>query len=348
MNTLSPLFRFVLSAETDFIWFHSVCLQIANWAGVNNIEQLYFAFSIIEKCDKQMQAQGEVCFFLIRGRNPMLKVTIKSAHISDTVEILLPALPDLSTKPAIQHDLVLNDSTWKPEYRDLQHFNYALSHDLKNSLAKLKLALSLLEEEEVPSHLRYYIEIIHRSSVKLESTMLSLNKIIELGHNSAKVVQSICPAAVFEEVAEDFLDGIHELKKDFDDIDSITYIEVYLKSLYTNMLSNAVKYASPDRPLVFSVAARKEGNMVVLSFTDNGQGIDLETYNSKIFHPFTRFSNKAEGSGMGLYLVKSIVERNGGRVEVESELDKGTTFRFYLREYEPAPQPEKNKAIPRL
>lgn len=348
MNTSSPLFRFVLSAETDFIWFHSVCLQIARWAGINNTEQLYLAFSIIEKCDQQLQEPGEVCFFVTRDRTPILKVTIKSADVSDTIEVSLPAQPDPATKPVIRDDLASDDETWKPEYRDLRHFNYALSHDLKNSLAKLKLALSLLEEEKVPSNLQYYIDIIHRSSVKLESTMLSLNKIIELGHASAKVVQPICPAGVFEEVVEDFSENIYELKKDFSDVESINYIEVYLKSLYTNMLSNAVKYASPDRPLVFAVAAHKDGDHIVLSFTDNGQGIDLETYNSKIFHPFTRFSNKAEGSGMGLYLVKSIVERNGGRVEVESEPDKGTTFRFYLREYEPAIQPEKNKAIPRL
>ncbi len=64
------------------------------------------------------------------------------------------------------------------------------------------------------------------------------------------------------------------------------------------MLSNAVKYASTERPLIVSVKAWNENETIVLSFTDNGQGIDLDAHGAKIFQPFTRFNNKTEGSGI--------------------------------------------------
>ncbi len=131
--------------------------------------------------------------------------------------------PDLTAQPSVSQVLPQKEDVWRPEYQDMQHFNYALSHDLKNSLAKLKLALALLEEENIPSNLLYYIDIIHRSSVKLESTMMSLNKIIELGHTSHEVVQFVSPAAIFEEVVEDYSEHIYELQMDFDDVPAVSY-----------------------------------------------------------------------------------------------------------------------------
>ena len=73
--------------------------------------------------------------------------------------------------------------------------------------------------------------------------------------------------------------------------------------------------------------------MIILTFKDNGEGIDLEKFGSRLFTPFTRFNTEQEGKGIGLYIVKKMIEKNGGKIEVESEIGKGTTFIIYLREY---------------
>lgn len=332
MNT--PLFHLNLSAETDFAHLHSVCLQVAKWVGCDCLKQFSFAFSVVEKSSQYLQEPQKIEFALEEENGSLLKVTIKNKDtVRHTFEIALTERSKLGQLHLVAGNVLVQESGWRPGYEDLLRFNYALSHDLKNSLAKLKLAFSLLQEETIPGAIRYYFDIIHRSSAKLESTMVGLNKIIELGHTSSEVVGSVSPALVFEEVLDDYLESIPHLEKDFSGVDSINYIEIYLKSFYTNMLSNAVKYASADRPLSVKVKAWKEGEVVVLSFADNGQGIDLHLYGGKIFQPFTRFNNKTEGSGIGLYLIKNMVERNGGRVEVESEVNQGTTFRFYLCQY---------------
>lgn len=337
MNTL--LFKLTVSAEPDLLQLHSVCLQVAKWGGLPIRKQLDFAHTITEKCDESLKVPKDIEFFWEQDTADRIAVIIKHSETVLNKEVLsLSAKPDLNRKPDIAGSAPVSQSGWNPTYQDLQQFNYSISHDLKNSLGKMKLVFSLLQEEPVPPTLRNYIDIIQRSYNKLESTMLSLEKIIHLGHAADEVVKTISPATVLQEVLEDFEEKLPGLQTDFEEVDTMQYIEVYLRSVYTNMLSNAVKYASPERTLEVSVSARKENDGIVLSFTDNGQGIDLEKHGAKLFQPFTRFTNKANGSGIGLFLVKTMIERNGGRVTVESHPERGTTFRFYLREYKPAAQ----------
>jgi two-component system CheB/CheR fusion protein len=72
---------------------------------------------------------------------------------------------------------------------------------------------------------------------------------------------------------------------------------------------------------------------VLLTVRDNGMGMNLNKYKQHLFKPFTRFTNKASGKGLGLHLVKNMVEKNGGKIQVESATENGTTFYLYLKEY---------------
>lgn len=77
-----------------------------------------------------------------------------------------------------------------------------------------------------------------------------------------------------------------------------------------------------------------EGNYTLLSYNDNGIGIDISKYGNKLFSPFQRLEvNKATRTGIGLYLIKNIIEINGGYIKVESTPGKGTTFLCILKEY---------------
>ncbi|MEO5563138.1 MAG: HAMP domain-containing sensor histidine kinase, partial [Chitinophagaceae bacterium] len=202
---------------------------------------------------------------------------------------------------------------------------------------KLKLALSLVEDEEIPPVIYNYIQIIQRAAERLETIMLSLNKIIQLGDSSPDVVKRISPALVFTDVHEEFAETLAQkealITTDFSAVTELNYIEVYLKSIFTNLLSNAIKYSSSHRALRLSVSAYRDNGKAAFIFSDNGQGINLDTVGNKLFQPFTRFSNSSDGSGIGLYLIKNIVERNGGKIDVESRPGEGTTFRFILEEY---------------
>ncbi|HEY4650328.1 MAG TPA: ATP-binding protein, partial [Pontibacter sp.] len=115
------------------------------------------------------------------------------------------------------------------------------------------------------------------------------------------------------------------------EVEAILYARKNLRSIMYNLVSNAVKYRSEERAPSVRVSTYRKNDFVVLEIADNGLGIRKEQQH-KLFSMFKRLHKHVEGTGIGLYIVKRIIENNGGRIEVESEYDKGTTFRVYFRE----------------
>src|SRR5690606_28623564 len=103
-----------------------------------------------------------------------------------------------------------------------------------------------------------------------------------------------------------------------------------LKSILQNLLSNSLKYKEPERKLEVVVESKKHNeDYVLLSVRDNGIGI-AENNIDKIFRMYQRLHNDSKGTGVGMAIVKRIVDNVGGKVEVESILGEGSTFRIFL------------------
>jgi signal transduction histidine kinase len=113
---------------------------------------------------------------------------------------------------------------------------------------------------------------------------------------------------------------------DFDDAYEVDFNRTYLESILLNLLTNAVKYSSPKRRPQVKVTTRKMQDGIKLYFSDNGLGIDLTRYKDRIFGLYQRFHDHADSKGLGLYIVNSQIRVMGGEIDVESEVDKGTTF----------------------
>jgi signal transduction histidine kinase len=122
--------------------------------------------------------------------------------------------------------------------------------------------------------------------------------------------------------------------KEFDDNVPLTYPLPYLSSIVESLLDNAVQYRAEDRELIIRMAMHQKGNVVVIRVQDNGVGIDLERNGDALFQPFQRFSAVGEGKGLSLHLIKTTVEKNGGRIELESSVGEGTVVSVFLKDYE--------------
>ena len=104
-------------------------------------------------------------------------------------------------------------------------------------------------------------------------------------------------------------------------------IKTYLHSIFYNLISNSLKYRQPDISPVIKISSQRLDGKIVLIFNDNGMDIDLKKNGHQVFGLYKRFhTESAEGKGMGLYMVKTQVESIGGKISIESAVNKGTTF----------------------
>jgi signal transduction histidine kinase len=220
----------------------------------------------------------------------------------------------------------------------MRAFTYAISHDLRTPLTNLKISSSYLVDnadggEDTP----IFRGILTRSVNRLDKTIHSLIEILDVQNQEKHVIRQLDFTTLLSEVLEEFDPVVKasaaSISSDFTKAQTIQYVEGFLQSLLRNLLSNSLKYKEPGRKLNIKITTKKIGDGVQLIFSDTASGMDLATIKDRLFAPFTRFSSVAEGKGIGLYLIKSMVESNGGSVVVESTPGKGTTFSFSLIPY---------------
>jgi signal transduction histidine kinase len=220
----------------------------------------------------------------------------------------------------------------KEKNAELDTFVYSVSHDLKAPLVTIHgMAGVLLDEaiDRLDDKHRHYLARIDANCTHMQSLILHLLALSRIGRD----------AWTPEDVPlNDVVDAVlADLRADVDargvtlTVDALPVVRaprVHMEEVLRNLLSNAVKYLGPTPEPVVAVGARAHGDHVEVWVRDNGIGID-PAYQGRVFEAFQRLKDvKAEGSGVGLAIVKKIVETAGGRVWVESARGAGATFHF--------------------
>ena len=119
---------------------------------------------------------------------------------------------------------------------------------------------------------------------------------------------------------------------DIDDIAELKLPLFYMQSVFHNLIYNSVKYRDPNRPLIIKVTCKKsEANTITFTVEDNGSGFDLRHNKEKVFGMFKRFHPQTDGTGVGLHMVKSIIDAYDGSIEIQSEPGVGTLFKIILK-----------------
>jgi len=218
---------------------------------------------------------------------------------------------------------------------DIDNFVYAASHDLKAPILNIKALLTLLYEKQInETDDEDSLEIKEKINIGLDRVLTTINHLSNIA--KAQELHEDIDSITFEEILKEVIaDNELILKKshanviqDFNEANTITFSRIGLKSIIHNFVNNAVKYKSPDRSPVITIKTETTEKHIILSIKDNGLGMDLSRYGNKLFSLFKRFHNHVEGAGIGLYMVKRIVDKSKSQIEVESEVDKGTTFKI--------------------
>ena len=215
--------------------------------------------------------------------------------------------------------------------KDLKQFSYITSHNLRAPLSNLTGLLNLIDDITIEDpELKEIITGFQKSTHLLNETINDLVKVIIIKDNPSIQKEKVSIREVFENVFNQlsFLISVHKpiLKIDLEDVSILEINKSYLESIFLNLLTNAIKYRAPIRQLKVTIGTKVEDDNLIITFKDNGIGIDLDKNKDKIFGLYQRFHNYPDSKGLGLYLVKSQVESMNGTIGVSSVVGKGTTF----------------------
>ena len=220
---------------------------------------------------------------------------------------------------------------------DLDNFIYTASHDLKSPVVNLQGLTSIirkkLDKETTGFDGSELLGMVDKSVQKLKNTISELTEIAKVQKDLEQQAEKVSFQDIADDVKEDINGMIEESGVLLEEewlIPVITYPRNNLRSILYNLLSNAVKYRCPDRQPKISTKTYQENGYVILQVEDNGLGISKQQQ-PKMFSMFKRFHSHVEGTGVGLYIIKRIVENRGGKIEVESEQNSGSVFKVYLK-----------------
>lgn len=220
---------------------------------------------------------------------------------------------------------------------DLDSFVYATSHDLKSPVTNLEGLISMLgkkltgrlnEEED------QLMSFIQSSILKLKIIIKDLAEVVRVQKEPLEEAESLSFEQMLEEVKDSIREQIEQagaiIRTDFA-VETLTYARRHLRSILYNLLSNAIKYRTPGRQPEIDVRTHASEEGIVLTITDNGLGL-ANSQIPRMFTMFKRFHNHIEGTGIGLYIIKKILENKGDSVKVESTEGQGTTFTVTFRQ----------------
>ncbi len=217
---------------------------------------------------------------------------------------------------------------------DLLQFSYTVSHNLRGPVASLIGLVNLFDRKELKKDHQIILQHLEISSDRLDTTIKDLGSIIDMRNSVSKTKQFVKWSDELEHITillkKEIEDQQVEIESDFSKAPVAYSIKPMVTSILYNLISNAIKYHSPKRKPRITIRTTQENDLVRLDITDNGMGIDLDKFKDKVFGLYKRFHTHTEGKGLGLFLVKLQAETLGGRAEVDSKLDSGTTFSIFI------------------
>ena len=223
----------------------------------------------------------------------------------------------------------------KDQNNRLLNFAHIVSHNLRSHSGNLQMLLDLMEIDTPELTELETFPLLKDAVGQLDETVQNLNEVAVLNTKTELNLENLNLNSYITNAISNInsvvLDDSVSIINNVDDSFVVSAIPAYVDSIILNFLTNAIKYQSANRNPIVTINAKRKDNFVVLSVEDNGLGIDLNIHGDKLFGMYKTFHKHKDARGLGLFITKNQIEAMGGRVEVLSEVDKGTTFNIYLQ-----------------
>ncbi|MDP5061784.1 MAG: PAS domain S-box protein [Maribacter sp.] len=215
--------------------------------------------------------------------------------------------------------------------KQLADFTHITSHNLRAPVANLN---SLMEIYKLSDDDEERLDIFGKFDTVIDRLTLTLNTLIEALKTKISDAQEELENVDLNEILEittQTLSGViltsgAVVEGDFTEVSNITYNRIYMESIFLNLIGNAIKYKAKDRAPEIIVNSKVKNGRNIITFKDNGLGIDLEKHGHKLFGLNKVFHRHPDAKGVGLFLTKTQVEAMGGTITATSEVNVGTAF----------------------
>ena len=218
----------------------------------------------------------------------------------------------------------------------LEQFAFIAAHNLRAPLTRVMGLANLIQMGATEEDKQAALEKMISSTHDLDQVIKDLNAILNIKRHTGNFTEVDLNESLTRTkriLEKEIEDTGTKIINNFSEADKVYAIAPYVESILYNLISNAIKYRDPERSPFIAIKTTHEKEFVCLAVMDNGLGIDLQKYKQSVFNLYKRFHLHVEGKGLGLYLVKTQIEALGGRVEVRSEPNEGTTFHVYFKRY---------------
>lgn len=298
-----------LEEEEENFRYHSI---------IDNIKAVITSGKILEKEIQTMDLrwyQMNILPYIVRTENKTNGVIITFIDITSRIR-------DLKEQENMitEHELLLD----------------TVAHDLKNPIHGIGLVTELLKRLQAQKNMEKLPFLLNNIENSLESMKKVIGDLMYVrwnDHNKVAAEELIDLESILEDVRLTLAPQIQESQAviivDLQ-YSEVTFVRRKLRSIVYNLVSNAIKYTSADHSLEITITSAREKDHIVFSVADKGIGM-TEDECKLIFEKFQRVKSTYEGSGVGLYLVKTMVNTAGGRIELESEPGKGSVFKIFIK-----------------
>ena len=218
----------------------------------------------------------------------------------------------------------------------LYNFAHIISHNIRSHTSNLEMVVDVIENTEDITEKLSYFDLFKEATEKLSETIEYLNEIITIQQktNIEKTKISLKDEIEKTKVALSLVikESQITIKHTIPDDLLVTAVPAYLDSILLNLFTNAIKYKDPNRKSFLEIGYEVNEFYTIISFTDNGLGINLDKNGHKIFGMYKTFHGNEDARGIGLYISKNQLEAMDGKIEVESKVGFGSIFKVYLNE----------------
>jgi len=243
---------------------------------------------------------------------------------------------DITSLILKQEDLQALVGITSEQNKRLLNFTYIVSHNIRSHVANIIGIINVNEMDTDEIDDKMALGLINVSTNSLNETIKNLNDIITIQTNTNLPMKEINVHIEIHRIVQSILILISNAHTTinylFEPKEYLKSNPAYFESIILNLITNSLKYKSPERNLVIDIDLHDEGEFKILTFTDNGIGIDLEKYSNKLFGMYNTFNGNKDARGLGLFIIKTQVEAMRGKIDVSSELGSSTTFKIYFSE----------------